>query len=564
MDVKWTCLFWMKNVNSGIKGEEENMKKMIYKFMIFSGSWIVVINFILLVCSDGYVGGKWKGLNKEYFAITILCCMIEMIIIIFGNCIFRYLYGTRELKIYSFMEGLALWKKYDWNDIKTIFPRVSYQVCEDSKKGNIIFGRWRGCVIAKPLNQQSGHVNVIASSGSGKTTKCIIPSIFNILSQNQKGDDSSFMAVDIKGELEAVTRNICGKKNIKCNYKVFNPNLKNCYGFNPYFILDGIEDNDDKIEVLEEIVGILIPISSQEKVNSFWLEGARAYLTGALWFYYEYKHLGFIDSIKNIARENPNDFATKVEMWNDRYIDIYYSDIYGYAKKREKALNYIFSEVKRNIQLFAVNRSIARVFSMPDEMCIRPEDLLTGTNIFLQFSEAKMPIYSKACGLIINMFIRYFTAIDESTQKIPNTAWLLDEFAQLPYMPAMDRCVSTIRSKGVTLVFCFQEPENQLREKYGRESAKIFMQNCTYNIIYGITGDSAEYFSREIGEYDRKVKSYTTGEKGKETISTRKERILSPQHFRDLKNKAKAVLISPYGYAYIDAMPWYQDKKWNS
>lgn len=551
----------MKKENFGIKGGK--MKQVIKKIIIYSGVWIGVINLILLVCSDGFKNGRWVGINRKLFAITILCCVIEMSIIVFGNCVFRYLYGTREMKIYTFIEGLALWKKYDWNDIKTIFPRVSYEVYEDRKKGCIIFGRWRGGVVAKPLNQQSGHVNVIASSGSGKTTKCIIPSIFNILSKNQKGDNSSFLAVDIKGELEAVTRNICRKKKIPCNYKVFNPSLKNCQGFNPYFILEGIEDNDDKTEILEEIAGILIPITSQDKINSFWLEGARAYLTGALWFYYEYKHLGFIESIKNIVRENPNDFAMKVQMWSDRYIDIYYSDIYGYAKGSEKALKYIFSEVKRNIQLFAVNRSIARAFSMPDDNCIRPEDLLNGINIFLQFSEAKMPIYSKACGLIINMFVRYFTGIDESTQKIPNTAWLLDEFAQLPYMPAMDSCVSTIRSKGVTLVFCFQEPENQLKEKYGIESAKVFMQNCTYNIIYGITGDSAEYFSREVGEYDRKVKSYTTGEGGKETISTRKERILSPQHFRDLKNKAKAVLISPYGYAYIDAMPWYEDRKWN-
>ena len=84
-----------------------------------------------------------------------------------------------------------------------------------------------------------------------------------------------------------------------------------------------------------------------------------------------------------------------------------------------------------------------------------------------------------------------------------------------------------------------------------------------YNIVYGITGDSAEYYSREIGEYDRKVKGYTVGTDGKTTISTRRERILKPQEFRDLKDKEKAVLISPYGYSYIDVMPWYKDRKWN-
>lgn len=538
------------------------MKHLISKCIFFSGIWVLLINMILLVCSDGFENGKWTGVSKDFFAITLFCCIIEMIIIIFGNCFFRYLYGTRELKIYSFMEGLVLWKKYDWNDIQNIFPRVSAKAWGDSKKGNIIFGKWRGNVLAKPLNQQSGHVNVIASSGGGKTTKCIIPSIFDILSKNQKGDNSSFMAVDLKGELEAITRNVCRKKKMKCNYKVFNPSFKNCYGFNPYFIFKGMEDNDEKIEILEEIVEMLIPITEGDKSNIFWLESARSYLTGALWFYYNYKHLGFIDSINHIAKENPYEFATKVEIWNDGYIDIFYSDIYAYAKKKEKALSYIYGEVHRNIEIFAINRSIARAFSQPDEYCITPEDLLNGTNIFLQFSEVRMPVLGKAYALIINMFVRYFTSIDESTQQIPNTAWLLDEFAQLPYMPSMDRCISTIRSKGVTLVFCLQEPESQLRAKYGKESAKIFMQNCTYNIIYGITGDSAEYFSREIGEYDRKVKSYTTGENGKVTISTRKERIFKPQQFRDLKDKEKAVLIGPYGYGYIDVTPWYKDKRW--
>ena len=29
-----------------------------------------------------------------------------------------------------------------------------------------------------------------------------------------------------------------------------------------------------------------------------------------------------------------------------------------------------------------------------------------------------------------------------------------------------------------------------------------------------------------------------------------------------LKDRRKAVLLSPYGYNYIDAAPWYREKKW--
>ena len=174
----------------------------------------------------------------------------------------------------------------------------------------------------------------------------------------------------------------------------------------------------------------------------------------------------------------------------------------------------------------------------------------------------KMPIYNKACALIINMFVRQFVGLHETECNLPDTAWLLDEFAQLPYMPSMDRCVSTVRSKGVTLVFCLQEPENQLRSKYGAESAKIFMQNCTYNIIYTLTGESAEYFSKDIGEYDKNTKSYSKGKNESVTISTRKERIFPAQEFRKLKDRRKAVLLSPYGYNYIDTAPWYREKKW--
>ncbi len=540
------------------------MKEKIKGVVMFSGVWVMFVNLVILFVCELLAEGKWDGINSNLFGVVMIITGFEIIAIMIGNLVFHGCYGAREITIMSFAEGLWLRKKYDNNDLAAKFPRVSKELRADENKGNIILGEWQGHTIAKSLNQQSGHVGAMGSSGCGKSTNCIDPSILDIVEKNQNGDDSTFIAIDIKGELEAITEKVCKKNGMDCKYKVLNPEKPNSYGFNPYFMLNMVQNDDERLEIIEEIANILIPTNHDEKGNGFWLDGARSYLTGAMWFYYKYKRLGFIDTLKYIARQNPYTFAEQVQMVGDRYIDVYYASIYGYVEKREKTLNFFFNEVSRNIQLFGVNLAIESIFYKSDEMCITPMDLLNGTSIFLQFSETKMPIYNKACALIINMFIRYFTSIDESTTRIPNTAWLLDEFSQLPYMPAMDRCISTIRSKGVTLVFCLQEPENQLISKYGKESAKIFMQNITYNIIYGITGDSAEYYSKEVGEYDKRVKSYKKHNKSDVTISTRKERIMPAKEFRNLKDKKKAVLISPYGYGYIDVMPWYKNKKWNS
>lgn len=539
-----------------------DVNRKINNLMIWTGLWCPVLNIIIVILIEIMKEDSWNGISREKFRLTVLLGIGEALFVVIGNLVFHYFYGSRDISLLAFIEGLLLCKKYDRNDIMNIFPRVSDNLKVKTGKGNIIFGKWHGRTIGKPLDQQSGHVNVIAATGGGKTTNCIFPTIFNILEANSMGSCASFLAVDIKGELEAITKNVSQKKNLPCTYKVFNPEREDTFGFNPYFILRGIDNSDEKVEIFEEISSILIPMNNDEKGNSFWIEGGRSYLTGALWYYYAYEHLGFIESLKKIAKTDPYDFALIVKGWEDRYIDVYYSDIYPYAEKREKTLSFFFSEVKRNIQLFSVNRAIAEAFSKREEHCIEPEDLLQGTNIFLQISEMKMPIYNKACALIINMFVRQFVGLHETECNLPDTAWLLDEFAQLPYMPSMDRCVSTVRSKGVTLVFCLQEPENQLRSKYGAESAKIFMQNCTYNIIYTLTGESAEYFSKDIGEYDKNTKSYSKGKNESVTISTRKERIFPAQEFRKLKDRRKAVLLSPYGYNYIDTAPWYREKKW--
>lgn len=544
------------------KNFARNVNRRISKLMMWTGLWCPVLNIMIVILMETTKKGEWDGISREEFFLAVYLGIGEALFVIVGNLIFHYFYGSRDITLLSFAEGLLLRKKYDNNDLKTIFPDVNNNLKVKSGGGNIVFGKWHGRTIGKPLDQQSGHVNVIAATGGGKTTNCIFPTIFNILEANNAGSCSSFLAVDIKGELEAITKKVSHKNSLPCTYKVFNPEREDTYGFNPYFILRDIENNDEKIEIFEEIASILIPMNNDEKGNSFWIEGGRSYLTGALWYYYDYEHLGFIESLKNIAKTDPYDFALIMKGWQDRYIDVYYSDIYPYAEKREKTLSFFFSEVKRNIQLFGVNHAIAEAFSKRDEHCIEPEDLLQGINIFLQISEMKMPIYNKACALIINMFVRYFVGLHETESKLPDTAWLLDEFAQLPYMPSMDRCVSTVRSKGVTLVFCLQEPENQLRGKYGAESAKVFMQNCTYNIIYTLTGESAEYFSKDIGEYDKITKSYSKGKSESVTISTRKERIFPAQEFRKLKDKRKAVLLSPYGYNYIDTAPWYREKKW--
>ena len=558
---KW--IFGGEIMEKKLKFSGSFMKK-VWEVIKIMGCWFPVLLFIGYVCLSALQNGEWGNLKYTTTNAVIALGILGMGIILFGNLFLLFLYGSKPIKLFSFCEGIQKWKQWSMNDIRNIFPYAKSEIIAKNKSSNIVFGRWNGREIGKAVNIQNGHVNCIGTTGSGKTTKCIIPTMLNLMEQQGKnGEGATFLAIDIKGELESIANKVSKKSCTPYKYKVFNPEKSDSFGFNPYFLMKEMESNDEKVEIIEEIVYILIPIVKEEKGNKFWLDGARSYLTGALWFYFQYEHLEFIDSIKRIGKEDPFAFIEQVKYWGDKYIDIYYSDMYGYAEKREKTISYFFSEVKRNIQLFAVNTAISEAFSKKDENCITPIDLLSGQNIFMQISEKKMPIYGKACAIIIDLFVKCFVGINESTTKIPNTVWLLDEFAQLPYMPSMDSCISTIRSKGVTLVFCLQEPEAQIKEKYGEAAARIFMQNCTYNIIYGTGGETAEYFSREIGEYYKKTKSYSEGKERTISVSEKRERILPAQELRYLSKNGKAVLLCPFGYYYINVKPWYRNKKWN-
>jgi type IV secretion system protein VirD4 len=80
---------------------------------------------------------------------------------------------------------------------------------------------------------------------------------------------------------------------------------------------------------------------------------------------------------------------------------------------------------------------------------------------------------------------------------------LLDEFANIGVIPHFETTIALARGRGVSLWLGIQSLA-QLEARYGRANAQTILTNCATKVaLHGLDVDSAEYFSRALGEATR-------------------------------------------------------------
>ena len=151
--------------------------------------------------------------------------------------------------------------------------RINHKPKPLSYRG-FVFGMRDGRYIGRAKDE--GHIIVVGGAGSGKSSCIVIPSL--------RGWRSSAFVIDIKGELYNKTWEYKHPGEIK----VFDPQNKNAYGYNPYTF---IETSENPAQEAKTIADVLIPLPPNT-TDTFWINSARNVLMAAILHYY--KHLSFI------------------------------------------------------------------------------------------------------------------------------------------------------------------------------------------------------------------------------------------------------------------------------
>ena len=483
-------------------------------------------------------------------------------------------------------------------EIETNFNTVSYDdlpnleiegipiIAEEGKKDYKI-------TFAKPA-----HTLIIGTTGSGKTTTFINPTV-QILA-NTKGKPSMLIS-DPKGELYALH----AKSLIKRGYDVKVLDLRNPYcsiRWNPlekpyemYQEMLSLEDKvvvneeegyyvfEDKIyydvneknaavqvrkqaifdevyEDLNDICSVLCPVKS--KNEPIWESGAKNFIlaiTLAMLEDSEKPELGMIKekfnfyNVMKIATNTQNDCEDLIEYFAGRSpisksVSLSKQVLDASDKTRGSYLSTIFDKLSLFSDMSICSLTSANEIDL-GEIATKP------TALFLQIPDEKETRHTLAGMVILQTYkalvAKANTYLDLS---LPRSVYLLlDEFGNLPQIHKLEQMITVGRSRRIWLALVVQSYA-QLAKVYDDKSADIIKSNCNIQIFIGTTDlKTIDEFSKKCGNYSiiQKNVSFSSSNSGVgSSISVKERPLIYPTELQQL-NSAKDMgnaIVNIFGF----------------
>ena len=483
-------------------------------------------------------------------------------------------------------------------EIETNFNTVSYDdlpnldiegipiIAEEGKKDYKI-------TFAKPA-----HTLVIGTTGSGKTTTFINPTV-QILA-NTKGKPSMLIS-DPKGELYALH----AKSLIKRGYDVKVLDLRNPYcsiRWNPlekpyemYQEMLSLEDKvvvneeegyyvfEDKIyydvneknaavqvrkqaifdevyEDLNDICSVLCPVKS--KNEPIWESGAKNFIlaiTLAMLEDSEKPELGMTKekfnfyNVMKIATNTQNDCEDLIEYFAGRSpisksVSLSKQVLDASDKTRGSYLSTIFDKLSLFSDMSICSLTSANEIDL-GEIATKP------TALFLQIPDEKETRHTLA-GMVILQTYKALVAKANTYPdlSLPRSVYLLlDEFGNLPQIHKLEQMITVGRSRRIWLALVVQSYA-QLSKVYDDKSADIIKSNCNIQIFIGTTDlKTIDEFSKKCGNYSiiQKNVSFSSSNSGVgSSISVKERPLIYPTELQQLnsaKNMGNAI-VNIFGF----------------
>ena len=483
-------------------------------------------------------------------------------------------------------------------EIETNFNTVSYDdlpnleiegipiIAEEGKKDYKI-------TFAKPA-----HTLIIGTTGSGKTTTFINPTV-QILA-NTKGKPSMLIS-DPKGELYALH----AKSLIKRGYDVKVLDLRNPYcsiRWNPlekpyemYQEMLSLEDKvvvneeegyyvfEDKIyydvneknaavqvrkqaifdevyEDLNDICSVLCPVKS--KNEPIWESGAKNFIlaiTLAMLEDSEKPELGMTKekfnfyNVMKIATNTQNDCEDLIEYFAGRSpisksVSLSKQVLDASDKTRGSYLSTIFDKLSLFSDMSICSLTSANEIDL-GEIATKP------TALFLQIPDEKETRHTLA-GMVILQTYKALVAKANTYPdlSLPRSVYLLlDEFGNLPQIHKLEQMITVGRSRRIWLALVVQSYA-QLAKVYDDKSADIIKSNCNIQIFIGTTDlKTIDEFSKKCGNYSiiQKNVSFSSSNSGVGSSISVKERPLSYPTKLQILNSAKDIgnaIVNIFGF----------------
>lgn len=426
----------------------------------------------------------------------------------------------------------------------------------------VVFGRRPdGCdgYVGKPASED-GHILVIGPPGTGKTSSISDPSALS-----WKGHTVSLV---IKGDLEGRVREL--ESAGRC-VLVFAPaaGSENTVRYDPFATLG--HHPETAADHMRAIAMTLCPMPPEIR-DPVWIQAAQTFLTGALLFFYRLG-FGFHEAITSIATRSVFDVIEDVEESGCK-------EAQGILAKLSDLDARLLSSVGFELACLSQLASPKILTAFTPDVSVTMIDWNvfnhshTPCDVILAIPESKLPLWKPMVTLMLDQLFHTLKNRLERTYSdndLPPVLVVLDEVANLTPIPSILSALSTLRSRGVTIMLMSQSIA-AVSVLYGETATKAILENCGYKVILGAgEPDSQDYFSRLVGSTAllktssaRSVSvglspplNGTLGGSESQSYSLDHRPLILPQAFSSLTD---AVCITPFGPFRVDKRPVYSTK----
>lgn len=415
------------------------------------------------------------------------------------------------------------------------------------------FGMYDGKYVCRAPDDP-GAILINGGSGSGKSSAAIIP---YLLLQQEKHEMNS-LVIDIKHELSDITRRPGDGSYI------VDPLDRGSYGIDPFWALNEHSSNQEIFEVCQVIAISIIPPMSGDKV--FWVDSARALLTGALLYCYKQKQSRNLTDIIQWILSKPVDktveeIVTIASPGSDEYMSVV--DFHGMAAE---TLSSVFANLKNKILPLVTDKNLA--FALGDGgRKYRPDMLRTGS-VYICIPEHKLEQYSQLVMLVLNTLFLWALELPEKS-KDPGRkpmAVVIDETVALlsgvgGKLAMLPQALRVLRSKGVMTVICVQSIPG-LKCAYSEDEVLDLLSNLPYKLFFDATTvETQKMVSDWCGTYRRRNTSWSGQDKGGRSTSVQytDEPIVRPEDLITLAGTEECILVSNIaGYSRVRKVPYYK------
>lgn len=473
---------------------------------------------------------------------------------------------------------------------------------EENKKLNITFAK-------------NAHSLIIGTTGSGKTTSFINPSV-QILS-NTKSKPSMLIS-DPKGELYSLHAKALEKR----GYDVKILDLRNPYcsiRWNPlekpfmqyqemlgldskvaineefgYYIFEDVkyyneeemkaqiqvrkqELYDEIYEDLHDIVSVLCPILN--KGEPIWESGAKNFILAITLAMLEDSENPKLNmkkekfnfyNIMKIATNTQNDCEDLKEYFNGRSpisksVSLSKQVLDAGDKTRGSYLSTIFDKLSMFSDMSICSLTSANEIDF-SEIALKP------TALFLQIPDEKETRHTLASMVILQAYKQLVaTANLYPDLSLPRSVYfLLDEFGNLPRIHKLEQMITVGRSRKIWFALVVQSYA-QLSKVYDDRSSDIIKSNCNIQIFIGTTDlKTIEEFSKLCGNFSIVQRNVSFSSRTSEDISSSasiKERpLIYPSELQQLNKPSDMgnAIVNVFGFPPIKSKftPSYKSKKY--